>query len=60
MTAESQPAAPVAPPRFRFGLAKPSQEQIVLLLTIALLIVFSVTLNGFATVPNLLNLARSI
>src|SRR3984885_13993938 len=60
MTAESPPAAPAATPRFRLGLAKPSQEQIVLLLTIALLIVFSVTLNGFATVPNLLNLARSI
>ncbi|MGN8546732.1 ABC transporter permease [Bradyrhizobium sp. 13971] len=40
--------------------AKPSQEQIVLLITIALLIVFGLTLNGFATVSNLLNLLRSI
>src|SRR5882757_775357 len=39
---------------------KPSQEQIVLLITIMLLIVFGLTLNGFATVSNLLNLLRSI
>ena len=39
---------------------KPSQEQIVLLITVALLIVFSLTLSGFASVGNLLNLARSI
>ena len=32
----------------------------MLLITIALLIVFSLTLNGFATVGNLLNLLRSI
>ena len=32
----------------------------MLLITIALLIVFGVTLNGFATVSNLLNLLRSI
>jgi ribose transport system permease protein len=41
-------------------LAKPSQEQIVLLLTVALLILFSLALPGFATVANLLNLVRSI
>ena len=41
-------------------LKKPSQEQIVLLLTLALLIVFSVTLPDFSTVTNLLNLVRSI
>ena len=41
-------------------LKKPSQEQIVLLITIALLIVFSLTLPGFASVANLLNLVRSI
>src|ERR1700759_5044836 len=45
-------------PRFRFG--KTSQEQIVLAITILLLIVFGFTLNGFATVSNLLNLLRSI
>src|ERR1700761_6352960 len=39
---------------------KPSQEQIVLLITILLLIVFSVALPGFASVANLLNLMRSI
>ncbi len=39
---------------------KPSQEQIVLLITIALLVVFGVTLPGFASVANLLNLLRSI
>ena len=41
-------------------LKKPSQEQIVLLLVLALLIVFSVSLPGFSTVTNLLNLVRSI
>jgi ribose transport system permease protein len=39
---------------------KPSQEQIVLLITILLLVVFGVTLPGFASVANLLNLMRSI
>ena len=37
-----------------------SQEQIVLLVTIVLLIVFSFTLRGFATTANLLNLVRSV
>ena len=46
--------------RFRFNAAKPNQEQIVLLITIALLTAFSLTLNGFATLDNLLNLLRSI
>ena len=41
-------------------LKKPSQEQIVLLITIALLILFSLTLPGFSSVANLLNLMRSI
>src|SRR5579859_5461617 len=45
-------------PRFRIG--KTSQEQIVLAITVLLVIVFGVTLNGFATVSNLLNLLRSI
>ncbi|WP_245330497.1 ABC transporter permease [Bradyrhizobium sp. AS23.2] len=44
----------------RFNLARPSQEQIVLLITIALLIAFSLTLKGFATLNNLLDLLRSI
>ena len=39
---------------------KPSQEQIVLLITLALLAAFSVALPGFASVANLLNLLRSI
>ena len=51
---------PAAPSRSGAMLAKPSQEQIVLLITIALLVVFGLTLNGFATVSNLLNLLRSI
>jgi ribose transport system permease protein len=42
------------------GFRKPNQEQIVLLITIALLIVFGLTLNGFANVSNILNLLRSI
>ena len=54
------PITPTASPRLRVGFAKPNQEQIVLLITIALLIVFSFTLNGFATVANILVLLRSI
>ncbi len=54
------PITPSASPRLRIGFAKPSQEQIVLLITIALLIVFSFTLKGFATVANMLVLLRSI
>src|SRR5579862_9980427 len=42
------------------GFGKPNQEQIVLLITIALLVVFGLTLNGFASVSNILNLLRSI
>src|ERR1035437_3586553 len=60
MTTESQSVAPADPPRFRVGFAKPNQEQIVLLITIALLIVFGLALNGFAPLSNLLNLLRSI
>src|SRR5262245_45713869 len=41
-------------------LKKPSQEQIVLLITIALLIFFSLILPGFSSLANLLNLVRSI
>ncbi len=54
------PITPSASTRLRIGFAKPSQEQIVLLITIALLIVFSFTLKGFATVANMLVLLRSI
>ena len=43
-------------PRISVNFAKPSQEQIVLLITIVLLLVFGFMLNGFATVSNLLNL----
>src|SRR6266699_5355159 len=46
--------------RLRVSAAKTNQEQIVLMITIVLLIVFGLTLNGFATVSNLLNLLRSI
>jgi len=58
--AVDSPLAPANTPRFRLSLAKPNQEQIVLLITIALLIAFGLTLNGFATLNNLLNLLRSI
>ncbi len=58
--AVDSPLAPANAPRVRLSLAKPNQEQIVLLITIALLIAFGLTLNGFATVNNLLNLLRSI
>jgi ribose transport system permease protein len=39
---------------------KPSQEQIILLVTVALLVVFSIVLPGFATAANLLNLVRGV
>src|ERR1700745_2136474 len=54
------PLSSASTPRFRFAITKPSQEQIVLLITIALIIAFSLTLSGFVTVTNLLNLLRSI
>jgi ribose transport system permease protein len=47
-------------PRFHLSIGKTSQEQIVLAITFLLLVVFGLTLNGFATVSNLLNLLRSI
>ena len=50
---------PIFSPLGQF-LKNPSQEQIVLLLVLALLIVFSVSLPGFSTLTNLLNLVRSI
>src|SRR6516162_32514 len=54
------PLASASRPRFHLTAAKPNQEQIVLLITIALVIAFGLTLNGFATLTNLLNLLRSI
>src|ERR1700730_9402782 len=60
VVAVDAPHAPANAPRVRFSLGKPNQEQIVLLITIALLIAFGLTLNGFATLNNLLNLLRSI
>jgi len=56
----SRSVATPATPRIPVNLAKPNQEQIVLLITIVLLLVFGFALNGFATVSNLLNLLRSI
>lgn len=46
----------------RLGRAawKPTQEQIVLLITLLLLAIFSALLPGFATTANLLNLLRSV
>ena len=56
----SRSVAVPATPRISVNLAKPNQEQIVLLITIVLLLVFGFTLSGFATISNLLNLLRSI
>ena len=56
----NSPVNPVASARIRLAFAKPNQEQIVLLITVLLLVAFGLTLNGFATVSNLLNLLRSI
>jgi ribose transport system permease protein len=42
------------------ALSKVSQEQIVLLVVIALFVVFGVTLNGFLNLDNLVNLIRSV
>ena len=60
MAIDSPITSSATPSRVGFSFAKPNQEQIVLLITIALLIVFGLTLNGFATLTNLLNLLRSI
>lgn len=54
------PIIPSASSRLRIGFAKPNQEQIVLLITVLCLILFSFTLKGFATVANMLVLLRSI
>ena len=42
------------------ALSKISQEQIVVLVVIALFVVFGVTLNGFLDLDNLVNLIRSV
>lgn len=42
------------------ALSKVSQEQIVLLVVVALFVVFGVTLNGFLNLDNLVNLIRSV
>src|SRR5262245_55267939 len=60
VVAFDSPVASRSTSRIRLSLAKPGQEQIVLLITIALLLVFGLTLHGFATLSNLLNLLRSI
>jgi ribose transport system permease protein len=54
------PLFPANTARLRIRIAKPNQEQIVFLLTIMLLIVFGLTLNGFATLSNFFILLRSI
>jgi ribose transport system permease protein len=59
MSVEGSTARIGGAPRTRH-FAKPTQEHIVLLLTVALLILFGLALPGFATVANLLNLVRSI
>jgi ribose transport system permease protein len=41
-------------------LKKPSQEQIVLIVTVALAVFFGIALKGFATMGNLLTMARSV
>ncbi|WP_235999263.1 ABC transporter permease [Qaidamihabitans albus] len=47
--------------RFRpSGLLRMSQEQIVLMVVLALFVVFGVLLDGFLTTNNLLNLVRSV
>ncbi len=42
------------------GLGRLSQEQVVAIITLLLLLVFAVALPGFATTPNILGLVRSI
>lgn len=61
MSARVAPTPPRAPGQVGRRLSwKPTQEQIVLLITVLLLAAFGLALPGFATVPNLLNLMRSI
>ena len=62
MSSESRSIAvpPASDARARSLAWHPSQEQIILLVTVFLLIVFGLTLRGFATTANLLNLVRSV
>ncbi|MBB4425427.1 ribose transport system permease protein [Bradyrhizobium sp. CIR48] len=50
----------VASHRLAFHLPQLSQERVVLLVTIVTIIVFSVLLDGFATLGNLLTMARNV
>ncbi len=52
---EAQPTSP-----FKTALKKPGQEQIVILTTLLLLVLFSIFLDGFATMDNLITLARNV
>lgn len=61
MSADTSSVAHVGSPGAHVGRGlRTSQEQIVLAITALLLVAFSATLPGFATVANLLNLLRSI
>ena len=56
MSISSSPPEASSGKRFK----APSQEIVVLFVTLALVAFFSFTLNGFATVGNFLNIARSV
>jgi ribose transport system permease protein len=60
MSAEGSTARAAGSPLWIRHFAKPSQEQIIAGITVVLLIVFAVALQGFATTSNLLGLVRSI
>ncbi len=60
MSAETSSASAASSAFLTRYFGKPTQEQIVLLVTLALAVVFSLTLNGFATIGKLLTLARSV
>ncbi len=60
MSAEAPSASAGSSALWTRYIGKPTQEQIVLLVTLVLAVVFSLTLDGFATVGNLLSLARSV
>ena len=49
-----------SPPGLMARIKKPSQEQIILLTTLFFLLLFSVLLDGFATISNLLTLTRNV
>lgn len=60
MTTETTREAPASIPIWRKLSFPTSQEHIILGITALLFVVFAATLSGFATLANLLNLARSI